>query len=242
MAERVRTLLTGRGIRVAVIDSGVHAGHPHVGGVAGGTAFDVAGMELGDYVDRLGHGTAIAAAIREKAPDAALFAVKVFDRSLSTSVTSLVAAIEWSISAGVHLVNLSLGTPRVAHEAALRDAITKARAHDVIVVSARRDDQRPDTVWFPGSLPGVLGVDVDWSIPRHQYRLANQDGVATMIASGYPRDIPGVPPARNVHGVSFSVANATGFAACALEAIAPRRSLDALVSVLRDLASPVGAP
>ncbi|NIR78361.1 MAG: hypothetical protein GWO00_08270, partial [Gemmatimonadetes bacterium] len=55
-------------IRVAVVDSGVNVPHPHLPGVAGGVAFDVEGRESGDWVDRLGHGTAAAAAIHEKAP------------------------------------------------------------------------------------------------------------------------------------------------------------------------------
>ena len=62
-------------VRVAVIDSGVHASHPHVNGVAGGVGIDSEGHEHDDYVDRLGHGTAVAAVIREKAPDAAILAV-----------------------------------------------------------------------------------------------------------------------------------------------------------------------
>jgi hypothetical protein len=77
------------GVRVAVIDSGIHPGHPHVLGVAGGVAIFRDG-ESDDYLDRLGHGTAVAAAIREKAPDAQLLAVKVFDRTLSSSVGALV--------------------------------------------------------------------------------------------------------------------------------------------------------
>ncbi|MBI3490713.1 MAG: S8 family serine peptidase, partial [Acidobacteria bacterium] len=117
------TVATGRGVRVAVIDSGVHAAHPHVGSVAGGVAIDDDGREHEDYVDRLGHGTAVAAAIKEKAPDAELYAVKVFDRSLSTNIATLVAAIDWSARHGMHLVNLSLGTARAEHERVLRDAV-----------------------------------------------------------------------------------------------------------------------
>ncbi|MEO8028761.1 MAG: peptidase S8, partial [Bryobacteraceae bacterium] len=69
-------------MRVAVVDSGIYPGHMHVGSVAGGVALTVFG-ESGDTIDRLGHGTAVAGAIREKLPDAELFAVKVFDRRLS---------------------------------------------------------------------------------------------------------------------------------------------------------------
>ena len=56
---------TGRGVRVAVIDSGVHAAHPHVQGVSGGLGIDAEGREHADYIDRLGHGTAVTAVIRE---------------------------------------------------------------------------------------------------------------------------------------------------------------------------------
>src|SRR6059058_5591450 len=106
-------------VRVAIIDSGVYAAHPHVGGVAGGVAFDENGCRHSDYVDRLGHGTAVTAAIKEKAPDAELYAVKVFDRALSTSISSLVQAIDWASGKGVHLVNLSLGTKRPDRESLL---------------------------------------------------------------------------------------------------------------------------
>jgi subtilisin family serine protease len=224
---------TGRGVRVAIVDSGVHPSHPHVGGVDGGVGIDAQGTVHADYVDRLGHGTAVAAAIREKAPDAQLFAVKVFDRSLATSVTALVAAIDWAAASAMHLVNLSLGTPRAAHEAPLRAAVANASARGLIVVSARRDDRTPDAPWFPGSLAGVLAVDVDWSLPRDAYHVVDEDDRVTVCASGYPRDIPGVARERNVHGVSFAVANVTGFAAAALESIAPERSLSAVLSALR---------
>jgi len=219
---------TGRGVRVAIIDSGVHAEHPHVGGVAGGVAIDERGGQHEDWVDRLGHGTAIAAAIRERAPDAELFAVKVFDRALTTNIASLVDGIDWAARSGMHLVNLSLGTSREVHEDALRDAVARATAHGAIVVAACSDQ---DVRWLPGSLPGVLPVEVDWTLPRDRYRAATIDGVTVFHASGFAREIPGVPPERNLHGVSLAVANMTGFAACAMEGLSPR-SLEALVRAL----------
>src|SRR5687768_18548186 len=97
-------------IRVAVIDSGVHATHPHIGGVAGGVGIDDGGAANDDYVDRLGHGTAVSAAIREKAQDAELFAIKVFDRELAATGRALVAACDQAIAFNAHIVNLSLGT------------------------------------------------------------------------------------------------------------------------------------
>ncbi|HEX3868507.1 MAG TPA: hypothetical protein VHV78_17205, partial [Gemmatimonadaceae bacterium] len=54
----------GRGATVAVLDSGIHGDHPHVGGVQGGTSFVSSGRNT-DTTDRIGHGTAVAAVIRE---------------------------------------------------------------------------------------------------------------------------------------------------------------------------------
>ncbi len=197
-------------VRVAVIDSGVHAGHPHVGAVAGGVALEPDGRAHGDYVDRLGHGTAVTAAIREKAPEADLYAVRVFDRSLSTRIETLIRAIDWAVGAGMHVANLSLGTANESHEAVLRAAVDRAADAGVIIVAAR-DDQ--GVRWLPGSLPRVVPVRLDWACPRDAYTHEAVDGDVVFRASGFPRPIPGVPVARNLHGISFAVANMSGFVA-----------------------------
>jgi subtilisin family serine protease len=221
-------MATGRGVRVAIVDSGVHASHPHVGAIAGGVAIDEHGGHHGDFVDRLGHGTAVTAAIREKAADAELFAVKVFDRTLSTSIASLVDGIDWAAQNGMHLVNLSLGTPRREHEAALTAAIARAASANLLVVAARED---AGVRWLPGTLAGVLPVEIDWTLSRDTYRSARVDGVTVFYTSGFPREIPGVPPERNLHGISFAVANMTGHVACAIEG-ASDRSLASVIARL----------
>lgn len=222
---------TGRGVRIAVVDSGVHAGHPHVGGVWGGVGIGPLG-ELGDdYVDRLGHGTAVAAAIREKAPECELLAVRVFGRTLTTTGQALVAAIEWSALQGVQVINLSLGTSNQEHAPALAAAVAKAAAHGAIVVSAAPQDS---AAWLPGGLPGVVAVDVDWDCPRDECRVVSADASRIRLsASGYPRPIPGVPPERNFSGLSFAVANATGLLALLLERHAAT-TIAALAARLRD--------
>lgn len=188
-------------VRVAIIDSGIHAGHPHVNGIAGGVAF---GSD--DFVDRIGHGTAVAAVIREKAPSAELFAVKVFDKQLATDVNTLASAIRWCADNGMHLINLSLGTTNAAHQDILQDAVNAALGSAAKVVSAYE--------WLPGSLPGVLGVVLDWECPREAYRTDTMpDGRIVYRACGYPRPVPGVPPELNLKGISFAVANVTGLLA-----------------------------
>jgi hypothetical protein len=65
--------------------------------------------------------------------------------------------------------------------------------------------------WLPGILPDVLPVAVDWDCPRDEFRTSTlADGRTLYHASGFPRPIPGVPPERNLNGISFAVANVTG--------------------------------
>ena len=203
--------MPARIVRVAVIDSGVHVPHPHIGGVIGGIGIDDHGDAHDDYVDRLGHGTAVTAAILEKAPSAEIYSIKVFDRELAATGRALVAACDQAISRGVDLINMSLGTTNVEHEPALADAITRVRASGAVVIAAGPEG---DVRWLPGSLPGAWQVSVDWTIPREQCRIdrLSAEG-ASFRASGYPRPIPGLPPERNLKGLSFAVANVTGVVA-----------------------------
>jgi subtilisin family serine protease len=186
-------------MKIAVIDSGIHAGHPHVGAVAGAIHFTSDGVG-DDPVDRLGHGTAVAGAIRERVPAAELFAVKVFDRRLTASIGALLRALEWCREQRMDVVNLSLGTANADHRAPLEQAVRD----NAVVVSAAN--------MLPGSLDGVIGVDAEETCPRGRFRYRQ----GLFFASPYPRPIPGVPPERNLHGVSFAVANMTGFVALAL--------------------------
>jgi subtilisin family serine protease len=221
---------TGRNIRVAVLDSGVHTSHPHVGVITDGIAISPDGQLNGDYIDRIGHGTAVASVIREKAPDAELVAVKIFSRSLVTDATTLVRATEWAIGNGARVINLSLGTANPQHALDFAEAIEYARARNAVIVAARGSGAE---TWFPGSLTGVLPVLLNWECPRDEYRIELlPDLTVAFGASGYPRDIPGVPRERNLKGLSFAVANMTGFVARALEG-APDATLEDLFEVLR---------
>jgi hypothetical protein len=187
-------------MKIAIIDSGIHPGHPHVGEVAGAVEITLTG-DSNDAIDRLGHGTAVAGAIREKAPDAELYAVKVFDRRLTANIDVILRALAWCRDHHMDLVNLSLGTENPAH----RESFLRVLGDDLLVISAANV--------LPGSLPQVIGVLPDPDCPRDAFRY--HDGV--FHASPYPRPIPGVPVDRNLHGTSFAVANMTGLVACVLK-------------------------
>ncbi len=204
---------TGRGVRVAVVDSGIAPGHPHVGEVAVGIALT---PTVGDTLDRIGHGTAVAAAIREKAPDAVLVPVKVFDRALTTDARTLAEAIHWAADHACQIVNLSLGTANADHAPILQEAVSYATARGTRVVAAYESDA---VRWLPGSLVGAIGVVGRSDIEREELvaeRNAPFDH-SPVGASIYPRPIPGVPRERNLSGISFAVANVSGFLARWLE-------------------------
>lgn len=205
---------TGRSVRVAVIDSGVQRAHPHIRAVHGGVNLTASG-DPADSTDVIGHGTAVAAAILDLAPDAELLAVKVFDRSLQTTADTLARAIEWSATHGARLINLSLGTANPAHAERLAHAVRVATGVGALVVAAR-DPRAP--VLLPGTLHGVIGVVADSACRRDQLMVERlPDGTRLLRASPYPRPIEGLPPERNISGVSFAVANASGFLARWLE-------------------------
>ncbi|MGW8203946.1 S8 family serine peptidase [Sphingomonas sp. VDB2] len=196
-------------IRIAVIDSGVHPDHPHIDaarllpGVA--IAGDGAISEC-DTIDALGHGTAVTAAIQGQSSDALCLPIQVFHNALRTTARALVAAIDRAVAAEVDIINLSLGTVNPAHRDLFAAVADRALAAGVLIVAARETEGTP---CYPGGLAQVLGVSLDWDCPREDYAI--RDGI--VFASGHPRPIPGVPPRRNLHGVSFAVANMSGIVA-----------------------------
>lgn len=193
-------------VRVAVIDSGVHPAHPHVDAarLLPGVGIGRDGKVVaGDTLDRLGHGTAVTAAIQEKAPGAWIVPVRVFEDRLATTATALVAAIDWCAGAGVDLVNLSLGTANPAHAQRLVEAVERA---GIPVVAPVEAGGQP---CWPGAGDGAIGVTLDPDCPREVMRAT----AAGYAASGEPRPVPGVPPRGNLAGISFAVANVTGLLA-----------------------------
>lgn len=200
-------------VRIVVIDSGVHPGHPHIDAsrllpgiavMADGTIDEGEGATL----DRVGHGTAVTAAIQEMAPDALILPVRVFREGLRASPRALIAAMDWASAQGAAFCNLSLGTTNPAHADHFAAALARSTAR--IVAPRVAADDAP---CWPGMLPGVIAVGLDWDVPRGTAR-RGADGV--FHASGYPRPIEGISQQRNLHGISFATAQVTGLLAAGL--------------------------
>src|SRR4030095_14218490 len=144
------------------------------------------------------------AVIREKAPKAEIFVIKVFDSELAATGVALVAACRRALRERVDFVNLSLGTKNPEHAAALSEVVAELTDGGAMIVAAGEQD---GVRWLPGSLDGVCSVTLDWSLDRNEIRSTGDARRVSYRASGYPRPIPGVPVDKNLKGLSFAVAN-----------------------------------
>jgi len=106
---------------VAIVDSGIEADHPAVGGqVRGGVIVEydarletqIRFVEDTELRDMFGHGTACAGIIHSLAPEAELYSVRVLGRDLTGKALQFAGGLRWAIENGMHVVNLSLSTSR----------------------------------------------------------------------------------------------------------------------------------
>lgn len=204
------------GIRVTVIDSGVNPWHSHVQGVEGGCSFRLSDSgvveENDDYRDELGHGTAIAGVIRERAPSAQLQAFKIFHRELYASAPVLLVALEQAIRIDSKIIHLSLGTEQPSVKKDLARLCKEADERGMVIVAAARG---PEDEVCPASLEGVVGVY--WHPECEEGSLIHHPGKPIEFgAYGRPRSLPGLPEEQNLKGNSFAAARVTALAAAYL--------------------------
>jgi subtilisin len=150
---------TGKGVRVAVIDSGIDADHPAVGGVSGYVHIsDGAGSleySTEPHQDAYGHGTACAGIIRSFAPDCELYSVKVLGAALTGRGLVFAAGMRWAIESGMHVCNLSLGTTRRDLYALLHELADLACFRRIIMVTAANNMPVPT---YPSMYASVISV------------------------------------------------------------------------------------
>ena len=152
---------TGRGVRVAIIDSGSDNGHPAVGGAVRGWVEPIVEIDgevtynLDTHQDLFGHGTASAGIIHEIAPDAELYSVRVLGAKLSGKGAVLAAGLNWAINNGMHVTNLSLGTTNREHYSRLHELVDKAYYRGTVIVTAANN---MPVLSFPSLYSAVISV------------------------------------------------------------------------------------
>lgn len=178
LLDEVWRKATGKGVTVAVIDSGIDDDNPQLGPalVAGGKDFFNDRADGTD--DDNGHGTMAAGIIAARpgdrltpkvdtgfvglAPDAMLLPIRQNggDDATKGNEDSLAAAIDHAVAAGASVINISQDTVGGREPGTrLRDAIRRALAGQVVVVAAVGNSGDTDNLdSWPAKYPGVLGV------------------------------------------------------------------------------------
>jgi subtilisin family serine protease len=246
-ADLAQRSKTGKGIKVAVIDTGVSTAHPGLRARIVAVQNFVDGGETSFASDL--HGTAVAGVIAAQrdervgmlgiAPDAEIIAIKAcwYARPGSAkamcSSWTLAKAIDFAIGAGAQVLNLSLSGPS---DELLRRLVEKAQERGTIVVAAAAEEA--GAPGFPASARGVIAVVA--SDARGQAQLpAWTARIYAMVAPGV--EILTTVPGSGydfVSGSSFAAAHVSGVVALLREESPRLSGLEAL-SLLRSTARPM---
>jgi subtilisin family serine protease len=184
---------TGRGVRVAVVDSGVEDGHPLVGPVQQAVAVEVDadapdGVRFvdGAHDDLFGHGTACAGIIRSLAPEVELVSVRVLGANLKGSALAFAYGLDWCIEQGVQVVNLSMSTASERWAEAFWDLVDQAAYRGVLLVSAMNNERKRT---IPSEFAGVFSVACAEGTDR-ELVWCNPSGPAEWGAAGIDVEVP----------------------------------------------------
>lgn len=196
---------TGKGVKVAVLDTGVDDGHPDLTGAVV-AARDFTGSTSGT-ADRYGHGTHVSSIIRGTADryrggaaGTSLMSGKVLDDWGSGFLSWVVAGMEWATANGARIVNLSLGTG------------VPSAGDDVMSVAVDRLTKQTGALFVvsAGNNPAVLGSPAAAREALTVGAVTKQDAVAGFSARG-PRAIDSLlKPEITAPGVDITAARAKG--------------------------------
>jgi subtilisin family serine protease len=164
---------TGRGIKVAILDTGIDSTHPDLviaGGVNfAGTTKD-GSTNPADWADGHGHGTHCAGIVAARnnsigvvgvAPDATLYAVKVLSDSGTGYTSDIIQGLDWCAANGIQVASMSLGGGGTS---SLQAACDNAFAKGVVLVAAAGNSSGP--VSYPAAYSSVIAVSATDSTDR----------------------------------------------------------------------------
>lgn len=210
----------GRGVRVAVIDTGVDNVNPQLKSAvdtSAGADYLKGGRSDGT-VDEVGHGTKVAGIIAARprkgtgfvglAPEATIIPIRQNDEKNSGKDTTMATAIDHAIAKGADVINISQDTTKPLTEtSALGRAVARALAKDIVVVASAGNDGMDGKLklTYPAAFDGVLAVA---SSDRNNERAPfSQAGEFVGVAA------PGVDIVSTVPGNGQCTDNGTSFSA-----------------------------
>ncbi|WP_018353036.1 S8 family serine peptidase [Longispora albida] len=149
--DRLPGSYRGRGVRIALLESGAATAHPDLAGrIEAGR--DVTGQDDKSWQeDVLGSGTHAAALVGSLAAEAELHAYKILPGG---RLSDLIEAADAAIAAGADILHIGAGT--TGYSALTAHKLAEAHAEGIVLIAAAGDTAGPPL--FPAALPGVIGV------------------------------------------------------------------------------------
>jgi subtilisin family serine protease len=201
--------IDGRGVKVAVLDTGYDAGHPDLAGrVAEARNFSASE----DTVDRFGHGTHVAATVagsgaasggsrKGVAYGAQLLIGKVLDDSGSGYESEIIAGMQWAVAEGAKVINMSLGGSATDGTDPMSAAVDEiSESSGALFVIAAGNEGADSTVGTPGAAPSALTVGA----------VDREDKLADFSSRGPRLGDLGLKPEITAPGVDIVAARAAG--------------------------------
>jgi subtilisin family serine protease len=245
--------LTGRGVEVAVLDTGIDAGHPDL---AGHVALSKDFTGKGSVEDGAGHGTHVASTIagsgakyRGVAPDATLAVGKVLDDSGSGTFDEILAGMQWAVTeAHARVVNMSLGGGPSDGTDPVSEAVnTLSRQYGTLFVVAAGNFGQDESVATPAAADAALAVasvsKKDALSPFSSRGPRVGDGAAKPDVAAPGKSITAAWPGggyQTMDGTSMASPHVAGSAAI-LAQQHPDWTADRLKAALTSTATPVDA-
>ncbi|MFD9728037.1 type VII secretion-associated serine protease mycosin [Streptomyces sp. NPDC059072] len=171
-ADEIWKISTGKGITVAVIDTGVNQIPELEGQVLPGKTFAVDGAEVGRDNDYYGHGTTMAGVIAGTgkhpsgdgayglAPGVKILPIRVPDTLEDADTPAMVAAIRYAADSDAKVINISMGRPSKPEQdegraAAVKYALSKGK---LLFAAVGNYGDSTNELAYPAGTPGVVGV------------------------------------------------------------------------------------
>lgn len=214
------------GIIVAVVDSGVQASHPYLGGsVLPGTDF-VGGTD--GRTDPLGHGTFVASMIASPAGDGIgiagaasgvkILPVRALNENGEGTFAQIASAISWADAAGADVINLSLGGG--TYSSVMETVVHQAVNHGRILVAGAGNDGISDLT-YPAAFPevvavgGTTGAGTIWEYSNYGEWITVVAPATDIIGAGIGSGEFPCSPMCTADGTSFSAPLVSSIAALA---------------------------